>query len=131
MEYVNRICPKCKNGNYIVSLEGKSEMFRYKCINCNHYLNDEDFIKQTEDDSMKDTKPPMGAEPYYVSITNRIRDLCLAVIRQMEMGNVDHNKVKLRCKEILMLNEMDRNLRYEEEQKVWAEDKDGKLHEMT
>lgn len=79
---------------------------------------------------MSDSRPPMGAKPYYVMISDRIRDLCMAMIRQLEADSMNHNQVKLWCKEILMLNEMDRTLRHEEQQKVWAEDKNGMLHEM-
>ena len=46
MEFVNRICPKCSNPNYMVSLYGLSEKYKYKCTNCNRYFNDEDFEKQ-------------------------------------------------------------------------------------
>ena len=76
-------------------------------------------------------KPPIGATPYYVCISARIQELCEAIISQTDLSKVDHNKIKLWGKEILMLNEIHRNLRWEEEQKVWTEDKDGKLHEMT
>ena len=43
MENVNKICPKCGNANYVVSLSEFSKVFPYKCINCNSYLTDEDF----------------------------------------------------------------------------------------
>ena len=44
MELVNRICPNCKNPNYMVLLGDFST--KYKCINCNRYFNDIDFEKE-------------------------------------------------------------------------------------
>lgn len=44
MKMVNRICPRCNNPNYVVSLAGFSKSFPYKCLNCNSYLTEEDFI---------------------------------------------------------------------------------------
>ena len=79
---------------------------------------------------MMDNKPPIGVEPYYVNISHRICDLCTAIYRQTEADEINHNKIKLWCKEILLLNEMDRMLHYEEQQKVWSEDKSGILNEM-
>lgn len=79
---------------------------------------------------MSDKKPPLGVEPYYVNTSIRVRDLCSAIYRQVQDCEPDHNKIKLWCKEIMFLNEMDRTLRYEEKQKVWSEDKSGMLHEM-
>ena len=76
-------------------------------------------------------KPPIGATPYYVRNHERIKELCEAIIRQTESGHANHDKIKLWCLEIVHLNEMDRILRYEEEQKVWTEDKKGNLHQMT
>ena len=46
MEFVNRICPNCKNPNYMVSLGDFSKAYIYKCINCNRYFNDIDFEEQ-------------------------------------------------------------------------------------
>lgn len=43
MEFVNRICPNCKNPNYMVSLGDFSKAYKYKCMNCNGYFNDIDF----------------------------------------------------------------------------------------
>lgn len=43
LEFVNRICPKCKNPNYMVSLGDFSTAYKYKCMNCNGYFNDIDF----------------------------------------------------------------------------------------
>ncbi len=40
MEFANRICPNCKNPNYVVFLVDFSKAFKYKCMNCNHYFND-------------------------------------------------------------------------------------------
>lgn len=42
-EFVNRICPNCKNPNYMVSLKDFCTEYKYKCINCNRYFNDSDF----------------------------------------------------------------------------------------
>ena len=46
MELVNRICPNCKNPNYMVLLGDFSTKYKYKCINCNRYFNDIDFEKE-------------------------------------------------------------------------------------
>lgn len=43
LEFVNRICPSCKNPNYMVSLGNFSNAYKYKCMNCNRYFNDIDF----------------------------------------------------------------------------------------
>ena len=75
-------------------------------------------------------KPPLGCQPYYVYIGPRIEDLCNAIVRCYADEKPNHNKIALWCKEILYLNEMDRNLRYDEKCKVWKEDKDGTLKEM-
>lgn len=45
MEFANRICPKCKEPNYIVFLGNLSKA--YKCMNCNEYFNDIDFEKKS------------------------------------------------------------------------------------
>lgn len=45
MQVANRICPKCHNANYVRYLGELSDLYTYKCINCNAYLNDEDFEK--------------------------------------------------------------------------------------
>ena len=42
MEFANRICPNCKNPNYVVFLGDFSKAFKYKCMNCNQYFNDND-----------------------------------------------------------------------------------------
>ena len=46
MEFVNRICPNCKNPNYMVLLGVFSKVYKYKCMNCNRYFNDIDFEKE-------------------------------------------------------------------------------------
>lgn len=46
MEFVNRICPNCKNPNYMVSLGDFSKAYKYKCMNCNGYFIDIDFEKE-------------------------------------------------------------------------------------
>lgn len=46
MKFVNRICPNCKNPNYMVSLGDFSTAYKYKCMNCNRYFNDVDFKKE-------------------------------------------------------------------------------------
>ena len=45
MQVVNKICPRCHNANYVRYLGELSDLYKYKCINCNAYLNDEDFEK--------------------------------------------------------------------------------------
>jgi len=46
MEFTNRICPNCKNPNYMVLLGDFSKAYKYKCMNCNRYFNDIDFEKE-------------------------------------------------------------------------------------
>ena len=46
LEFVNRICPNCKNPNYMVFLGDYSKAYKYKCMNCNGYFNDVDFEKE-------------------------------------------------------------------------------------
>lgn len=46
LEFVNRICPNCKNPNYMVLLGDFSKTYKYKCMNCNRYFNDIDFEKE-------------------------------------------------------------------------------------
>ena len=46
LEFVNRICPNCKNSNYMVSLGDFATTYKYKCMNCNRYFNDIDFEKE-------------------------------------------------------------------------------------
>ena len=62
MNIVNKICPKCNNPNYVVSLENFSSAFSYKCMNCDSYLCEEDFWPAQKDDnngwiSVKDRLP--------------------------------------------------------------------------
>ena len=46
LEFANRICPNCKNPNYMVLLGDFSKAYKYKCMNCNGYFNDIDFEKE-------------------------------------------------------------------------------------
>lgn len=75
------------------------------------------------------SKPPLGCAPSYVYISARICELCEA-IKQHSTETGKHNQIALWCKEIMYLNEMGRNLRYDEKCKVWKEDKHGNLQEM-
>lgn len=54
MKFVNRICPNCKNPNYIVSLGDFSTAYKYKCMNCNGYFNDIDFGEPLQPVWLKD-----------------------------------------------------------------------------
>lgn len=45
IEFANRICPNCWNPNYVVFLGELSKVYKYKCMNCNHYFNDFDIIE--------------------------------------------------------------------------------------
>ena len=46
LEVVNRICPICKSGNYMAAFRKPvMSVFKYKCMNCNYYLREEDFEK--------------------------------------------------------------------------------------
>ena len=74
MNFVNRICPKCNNPNYVVSLGNFSSAFKYKCMNCNSYLLEEDFLPVQKDDnngwiSVKDRLPERKWDDYLVSTT--------------------------------------------------------------
>ena len=42
MKRVDMICPNCKNENYVVDLSSFSKAFKYKCMNCNQYFNEND-----------------------------------------------------------------------------------------
>lgn len=48
LTYVNRVCPKCNNPNYMRSLDGLCNMFQYKCINCNSYFTYDDLAEKTD-----------------------------------------------------------------------------------
>lgn len=77
--------------------------------------------------SMTSRGCPRGCS--FCHVAARICELCEAIKRySTETGK--HNRIALWCKEIMYLNEMDRNLRYDEKCKVWREEKDGKLQEM-
>ena len=53
LKYTNHICPKCNNPNYMVSLVGVSDIFQYKCMNCNSYFTYDDFTSRANaDDGM-------------------------------------------------------------------------------
>lgn len=43
----NLICPKCKNPNYMVHLLNASNIFQYKCTNCNSYFTFDDLTSRT------------------------------------------------------------------------------------
>lgn len=111
-------CPKCSFG---------IRKSRYDAI-LNYGRNETETTVDREKVEISD-KPPLGCAPYYVGISARICDLCEAIKRYSTAGG-KHDKIKLWALEILQLNEMDRNLRYEEKRKVWKEDKHGKLQEM-
>ena len=56
IKYITRTCPRCGNPDYVISLDGISDLYKYKCINCNSYLTDEDFIskqEQTDNDMVR------------------------------------------------------------------------------
>jgi hypothetical protein len=76
MNFVNRICPKCNNPNYVVSLGNFSSAFKYKCMNCNSYLLEEDFLPVQKDDnngwiSVKDRLPDSAGVAVLVSATSQ------------------------------------------------------------
>lgn len=48
LRFVNRICPLCKNPNYMVSIFEISKVYKYKCLNCNGYFKDDDFPVQKD-----------------------------------------------------------------------------------
>lgn len=78
----------------------------------------------------KSQKPQSKYEPSRTYLSARICELCEA-IKQYSTESDKHNKIALWCKEIMYLNEMDRDLRYEEKRKVWREEKGGELHDVT
>lgn len=74
-----------------------------------------------ESDDTEKRKPPLGCAPYYVHVSSRICELCEAIKRySTEKGK--HDKIKLWAQEILMLNELDRNMAYVSKQKVFFGD---------
>lgn len=145
---MERYCPNCgttMDTNIETGIDGT--FLKLKCPKCYFVLSSSlcdlifdlerrnaDKINSTRSDDVKapehaSGKPPLGCAPSYVYISARICELCEAIKRySTETGK--HNQIALWCKEIMYLNEMDRNLRYEEKSKVWKEDKDGKLQEM-
>ena len=60
MQVANKICPRCHNANYVRYLGELSESYKYKCINCNAYLNDEDFEKPALNNSENNKKMNSG-----------------------------------------------------------------------
>ena len=60
MQVANKICPKCHNANYVRYLGELSDSYKYKCINCNAYLNDEDFKKSALNNSENNKKMNSG-----------------------------------------------------------------------
>lgn len=43
---INRICPRCGNGNYMRIIDGKNVgKLNVKCINCNSYYNYDELLK--------------------------------------------------------------------------------------
>lgn len=63
------------------------------------------------------SKPPLGCKPYFIYIPARIRELCEAIERNAAEKDM-HNRIRLWLKEIWLLNEVDRELRSEEKNKV-------------
>lgn len=144
---INLCCPRCTfsimkhHYNFLYDLgkygvaklppkerdKGKREMSEAEMIF--HAKNGDDVPENAYIPRYAFEKPPLGCAPSYVYISARICELCEAIKRHStETGK--HNQIALWCKEIMYLNEMDRNLRYEEKRKVWTEDKHGKLQEM-
>ena len=123
-------CPRCnkeykhpdRNHCRLMEADGLCILGRKK--NCRDSLGFEDCLNYRECE-----KPPLGCSPWYVNTSARICELCEAIKRYSTEAD-QHDKIKLWCKEILMLNEMDRELRYEEKRKVWKEDKDGHFQEV-
>lgn len=56
MEFANRICPNCKNPNYVVFLGDFSKAFKYKCMNCNQYFNDNNAEEPLKEQQKKEIK---------------------------------------------------------------------------
>ena len=46
LEFVNLVCPNCKNPNYMMYIGDVSKSFKYRCMNCFRHFNDEDFEKE-------------------------------------------------------------------------------------
>ena len=50
---INRICPRCGNGNYMRVLDGKNVgKLNVKCINCNSYYNYDVLLKGDNSESL-------------------------------------------------------------------------------
>lgn len=60
MQVANKICPRCHNANYVRYLGELSDSYKYKCINCNAYLNDEDFEQSILNSSENNKKLNSG-----------------------------------------------------------------------
>lgn len=60
MQVTNKICPRCHNANYVRYLGELSDSYKYKCINCNAYLNDEDFEQPILNNSENNKKMNSG-----------------------------------------------------------------------
>lgn len=74
-------------------------------------------------------KPPLGCRPYYVAISERIRELSEAIGRySSESGK--SMQIQLWTEEIYMLNEIERRLRHREKEKTWVEKPDGTTEEI-
>ena len=65
MQVANKICPRCHNANYVRYLGELSDSYKYKCINCNAYLNDEDFEKSILNNSENNKKMNSGGVVSY------------------------------------------------------------------
>ena len=111
-------CPKCFLG---------IRKSRYDAI-LNYGKNETETTVDREKIEISD-KPPLGCPPHYVGISARIQELCGAIERNAAKKDM-HNRIRLWLKEIWLLNEVDRDLRYEEKSRVWKENADGKLQEM-
>ena len=119
IDYEKAKCPKCGTAMEGLVYTVDPPIHVAKCPECGF----EKRVEPIED------KPPIGCSPYYVSVSARICEFCEAIKRYSTVSG-KHNQIRLWCKEIMYLNEMDRTLRYDEKQKVWTEDHKGKLHEM-
>lgn len=115
---IDRKCPKCGTDLQRTFLTTLPPIHISNCPVCGYEEKDE-----------PDKKPPQGCKPYYVSISERITELCEAIDRNAAEKE-KHNQVKLWTTEILLLNEMDRTLRRVEAEKTWFENKDGTLKEV-
>lgn len=88
MNHVVRVCPKCKSSKYMYELRNYSNLYVYKCINCNTYFKEgevrvmiQENIVRTVDDLNRVVLPRKVVELLGVKPSDRV------------VFNIDHNQI--------------------------------------